>query len=88
MNAAARVEDSDVVAGRGDLIRGGRGREGEEGGLSGARGWVAYPRHVERAEQGRRLGEHGPMRVVDGEHERIGHGVRREGDVVLACVAP
>ncbi len=28
MNAAARVEGRDVVAGRGDLIRGGRGREG------------------------------------------------------------
>jgi hypothetical protein len=28
MNAAARVGGSDVVAGRGDLIRGGRGREG------------------------------------------------------------
>jgi hypothetical protein len=30
MNAAARVGGSDVVAGRGDLIRGGRGREGGE----------------------------------------------------------
>ena len=28
MDAAARVGDRDVVAGRGDLIRGGRGREG------------------------------------------------------------
>ncbi len=28
MDAAARVGGSDVVAGRGDLIRGGRGREG------------------------------------------------------------
>jgi hypothetical protein len=28
MNAAARVGDRDVVAGCGDLIRGGRGREG------------------------------------------------------------
>ncbi len=28
MNAAARVGGSDDVAGRGDLIRGGRGREG------------------------------------------------------------
>jgi hypothetical protein len=28
MNAAARVAESVVVAGRGDLIRGGRGREG------------------------------------------------------------
>jgi hypothetical protein len=28
MNAAARVVGSDVVAGRGELIRGGRGREG------------------------------------------------------------
>jgi CDGSH-type Zn-finger protein len=28
MNAAARVVESDVVAGRGDLTRGGRGREG------------------------------------------------------------
>ncbi len=28
MNAAARVDGSDVVAGRGDLIREGRGREG------------------------------------------------------------
>lgn len=85
MNAAARVVESDGVVGRGDLICGGRGREGA---LSGARGWVAYPRHVERAEQGRRLGEHGPMGVVDGERERIGHGVRREGDGVLARVAP
>ena len=44
MNAAVRVVGSDVVAGRGDLIRGGRGREGgggargEEGG-----GAVATP---------------------------------------------
>jgi hypothetical protein len=36
MNAAARVAESVVVAGRGDLIRGGRGREG--GGARGARG--------------------------------------------------
>jgi hypothetical protein len=28
MDAAARVGGSDAVAGRGDLIRGGRGREG------------------------------------------------------------
>jgi hypothetical protein len=28
MNAAVRVGGSDVVAGRGDLLRGGRGREG------------------------------------------------------------
>ncbi len=28
MNAAARVVGRDVVAGRGDLLRGGRGREG------------------------------------------------------------
>jgi hypothetical protein len=28
MDAAARVGDSDVVAGRGGLLRGGRGREG------------------------------------------------------------
>jgi hypothetical protein len=35
MNAAARVEGSDDVAGRGDLTRGGRGREGR--GASGAR---------------------------------------------------
>ncbi len=31
MNAAARVAESVVVAGRGDLIRGGRGREGRGG---------------------------------------------------------
>jgi hypothetical protein len=30
MSAAVRVGDRDVVAGRGDLIRRGRGREGEE----------------------------------------------------------
>jgi hypothetical protein len=34
MNAAARVGGSDVVAGRGDLIREGRGRGGE-----GAEDW-------------------------------------------------
>ncbi len=31
MDAAARVGDRDVVAGRGDLIREGRGREGGRG---------------------------------------------------------
>ena len=31
MNAAARVGGGDVVAGRGDLTRGGRGREGGGG---------------------------------------------------------
>ena len=50
MDAAARVGDRDVVAGRGDLIRGGRGREG--GGddrrtalefLSGFRGLARIP---------------------------------------------
>jgi hypothetical protein len=35
MSAVARVEGRDVVAGRGDLIRGGRGREG--GGARGER---------------------------------------------------
>jgi hypothetical protein len=29
MNAAARMAERDVVAGRGDLLREGRGREGE-----------------------------------------------------------
>jgi hypothetical protein len=37
MNAAALVGGSDVVAGRGDLIRGGRGREGR--GLEGRDAW-------------------------------------------------
>jgi hypothetical protein len=41
MNAAARVGGDDVVAGRGDLLRGGRGREG---GLIGAMGCGSHPR--------------------------------------------
>jgi hypothetical protein len=47
MNAAARGGGSDVVARRGDLIRGGRGRAG--GGLICARRWMAYPRRSRRS---------------------------------------
>jgi hypothetical protein len=43
MNAAARVEGSDVVAGRGDLIRGGRGREGEGARRTGRVGAAIFP---------------------------------------------
>jgi hypothetical protein len=39
MNAAVRVGGGDVVAGRGDLIRRGRGRQG--GSLIGARRWTS-----------------------------------------------
>ena len=38
MNAAARVVGSVVVAGRGDLIRGGRGREGRGATIGARRG--------------------------------------------------
>jgi hypothetical protein len=41
MDAAARAGSSDVAAGRGELIRMGRGREG--GGLIGAGRWVSHP---------------------------------------------
>ncbi len=44
MNAAACVGGSDVVAGRGDLLRGGAGER--EGALIGARRWVSYPLKV------------------------------------------
>jgi hypothetical protein len=42
MNTAARVVGSDVVAGRKEFIRGGRGREGR-GGLSVAPRWSSDP---------------------------------------------
>jgi hypothetical protein len=42
MNAAARAVESVVVAGRGDLIRGGRGREGR-GCSNVAPRWSPYP---------------------------------------------
>jgi hypothetical protein len=38
MNAAARVGGDDVVAERGDLIRGGHGREGEGSDVVAGRG--------------------------------------------------
>jgi len=43
-NAAGRVAGSDVVVGRGDLLRGGRGREGV-GALIGARGMGGFCPH-------------------------------------------
>ncbi len=42
MNAAARVEGRDVVAGREELIRGGRGREGQGATIGAPRG-SSYP---------------------------------------------
>ncbi len=45
MNAAARCRGSGVVAGRAELLRGGRGREGE-GAALGTRGlgvWLMFP---------------------------------------------
>ena len=53
MDAAARVVGSDVVAGRGDLLRGGRGREGR--GTDRREPWGAISPHAVQPELGARL---------------------------------